>query len=96
MTEVVDDKTMVERIAEAIWMENRPEGAPAYADLDFLDQGRVKMIARACIKVMREPTDEMIRAGTISWESMDGSPAVPMFEPTKPYQAMIDAALKED
>lgn len=96
MTEVVDDPTMVERVARAIWSENQPAGAPAYEELDFLDQGRVKMIARACIREMLKPTDEMIRAGTISWDAMDGSPAVPMFEPTKPYQAMILAALKED
>ena len=92
MTEVIVDNTMVERVAETIWMENRPEGAPIYDELDFLDQGRVKMIARACIKVMREPTEEMVEAGNAAgapWESeaQDFREA---------WIAMIDAALKED
>lgn len=92
MTEIVDDPTMVERVAKAIWSENQPAGAPAYDDLDFLDQGRVKMIARACITVMREPTDEMVHAAfegaafTFAKQSeiIDG------------WKTMIDAALKED
>ncbi len=87
MTEIIVDKTMIERVAEAIWGENRPEGAPAYEDLDFLDQGRVKMIARACIKVMREPTEEMANAGADK-----GYDAGPILY----WEAMIDAALKED
>ena len=93
MAEVVDDPTMVEKVAKAIWMENQPAGAPSYEELDFLDQGRVKMIARACIKVMREPTQEVL----------DASPAIstmsgpPWEEMAKIYwQNMIDACLKED
>lgn len=85
MTEIIVDKTMVEKVAEAIWMENRPEGAPEYGDLDFLDQGRVKMIARACIKTMRVPTDEMVEAGL----NYGG-------DPKGVWSHMIDAALKED
>lgn len=85
MTEVVDDPTMVERVAKAIWSENQPAGAPAYDDLDFLDQGRVKMIARACIKVMADPTEEMLTAG---YEMSEHSSSV--------WNEMIKAALKED
>lgn len=93
MTEIVEDKTMVEKVAEAIWNENRPHGAPGYWELDFLDQGRVKMIARACIKVMREPTDEIIEASP-AISTMAGPPWEEMGKMI--WQRMIDAALKED
>ena len=79
--------TMIDRVAEAIWMENRPSDAPPYDELDFLDQGRVKMIARACIKAMRKPTEEMLKAGNGAADWNDGESA---------WEAMIDTALKED
>ena len=94
MTEVVDDPTMVEQVAKAIWMENQPAGAPSYDELDFLDQGRVKMIARACIKVMREPTDEMLNAEGVG-QSEDNIAHIDR-EPGHYWRLMIDAALKED
>ena len=83
---------MVERVAKAIWMENQPAGAPSYEELDFLDQGRVKMIARASIKVMREPTDEMVHA------AFDGTAFSFARQATIKgnWTIMIDAALKED
>lgn len=89
MTEIVDDPTMVERVAKAIWSENQPAGAPAYEELDFLDQGRVKMIARACIKAMREPTEEMLFAG-------DGPAPQESITADRVWAAMIMASLKED
>lgn len=60
---------MVERAAIAIWDENqklRPEGEPRYSWAEGSDANRVtfKGIARAAIAAMREPTDEMIRAGS--------------------------------
>jgi len=88
MTEIVVDPTMVERVAEAIWMENRPDGAPPYGELDFLDQGRVKMIARACIKAMREPTLEMCQRAMDDVKPYDDLGAI--------WKCMIDEALKED
>ncbi len=92
MTEVVDDPTMVERVAKAIWMENQPAGAPSYDDLDFLDQGRVKMIARACIKAMREPTEEVLEHSTAI-----GAIGLPWkVEAAAQWRRMIDACLKED
>jgi len=91
MTEIIDDPTMVERVAKAIWMENQPAGAPSYDDLDFLDQGRVKMIARACIKAMREPTDEMLQSVS-SFVDIAHIDQDPIYYWTR----MIDAALKED
>lgn len=92
MTEIVDDKTMVERVAETIWAENAPPGVPPYWDLDLLDQVRVKQIARACIKAMREPTEEMLEASTcIGALGLDWK-----VQATTEWQRLIDAALKED
>jgi hypothetical protein len=85
MTEITVDPTMVEKVAKAIWSENQPAGAPAYDELDFLDQGRVKMIARACIKAMREPTPEML-----------GYEPLAAVELAKVWESLIDKALKED
>ena len=51
--------------------------------------------AKAAIEAMLDPTDEMVKAGTVHWDPCDGSPIRAVFEPTKPYQAMIDTALKE-
>lgn len=79
-----DNRTMIERVAEAIWMANRPPGAPRYEDLTFQEQDTVELIAIDCIKAMREPTEEMRRAVT-QFQSVSES-----------YQAMIDAALGEE
>lgn len=90
MTEVIDDKTMVERVAEAIWAEQKPDGVPGYWDLDFLDQGKIKMIARACIKTMREPTEQMLTAEGVHTNC-------PMCGGYKEgWQKLIDLALEED
>lgn len=74
---------MVERVAGVI-VENNMR----------LSWEEARDLARAAIEAMREPTIAMVKAGTISWDPMDGGPVRPMFEPTKPYQSMIDAALK--
>lgn len=96
MTEIVDDPTMVERVAKAIWSENQPAGAPAYEELDFLDQGRVKMIARACIKEMRKPSQEMIdEAYKLPGSQEPGCGWAPEM-PESTWEAMIMAALQED
>lgn len=78
--------TMLERCTKAIDKVDHRK-ATGMQDLS-------RMMARAVIEEMREPTKEMIKAGTIGWDPMDGSPIKPMFEPTKPYQKMIDEALK--
>jgi hypothetical protein len=70
----------------AIWKVNAPEGAPRYEELDFLDQGRVKMIARACLFEMRVPTEEMLLAGNDTYEHDMTA---------ERWMDMIDAALKE-
>lgn len=58
-----EDETMIERLARTLWETNKPELAPDYESLDFLDQGRVKMLARGLLKAMIPATDEMIRVG---------------------------------
>jgi len=83
-----DDRSMVERVAEAIWMSNRPEGAPDYGELNGMEKFQVELIARDCIKAMREPTDDMMYAGSIVDDTC--------FSTEKVWIEMIDAALKED
>lgn len=82
MTEYIDD--MVERVAEAIWTENAPEFAPPYDSLDFTDQMKVRQLALALIRSMREPTAGMVAA------------ALGKTSLTDIWQSMIDAVLKEE
>lgn len=86
---------MIENVAIA--MATEYYGKPPEPE-DFFLQGvvDVRALARAAIRAMGSPTDAMIKAGTIGWDPMDGSPIKAVFDPTKPYQAMIDAALKND
>lgn len=52
--------------------------------------------AKGLLALMREPTYEMVKAGTIGWDDpMDGSPIRPVFDPSEPYRAIINAALNE-
>ena len=94
MTEVRDeDRSMVETVAEAIWDSQSPPGAPPYHHLNNMEKFQVSLIARDCIKAIREPTEAMIEAGFRAEEeatSADGSP-VPFI-----WRAMIDAALEEN
>jgi len=80
--------TMLEKIARAIWQENKPDMAPGYDDLDFLDQGRVKMIARACLNAMEHPTDKMDDAGYKTKEDGLSAHAI--------WSAMVECALQEE
>ena len=59
-----------------------------------ISEHHAKALARSLLEVMKVPTEAMVRAGTVSWDPMDGSPIRPIFEPTLPYQAMIEEALK--
>lgn len=87
--------TMIERMAEALWMSNRPEGAPGYEELSNVDKFQVEMIARDVLKVQREPTDTMMVAveeafpDLASFDEKEKSPSY------HAWQVMIDAALKE-
>lgn len=88
--------SMIERVANTIWEENRPEFAPPYDELDLMDQLRVRQIAIACIKAMREPTAEMIVAGC-PVEDNSGAPyCYDRSVTTEAWVLMIDAALKEE
>jgi hypothetical protein len=86
-----DDRTMVERVAEAIWMSNRPEGAPDYNELNNMDKFQVEAIARDCLKAMRGPTKDMIEAGYPGLDALISDETT-----TEIWNDMIDAALKED
>lgn len=88
-----EDFDMVERVAEAIWNSQQPPGAPPYHHLNNMEKFQISLIARDCIKAMREPTEVMMEAGYKAKEGAtpaDGSPA-PFI-----WRAMIDAALEEN
>jgi hypothetical protein len=86
---------MVERVVEAI--------ASSGATDPMWDDETVRMVARAAIAAMREPTEEMKRAGfENSPHDVGGCSDQISKEDWREeicpeiYQAMIDAALKED
>ena len=86
---------MVERVARASFAFWKQQNSRV-ADFEDMNPDELEFAmahARAMIEEMQEPTAEMVKAGTISWDPMDGGPIRPMFEPTKPYQAMMKAAL---
>lgn len=84
---------MVERVARAIAVAGNGGTWDDWYSEDQKEFHRRR--ARAAIEAMREPTKAMVKAGTISWDPMDGSPIRPMFDPKRPYEAMIDTALNE-
>jgi hypothetical protein len=75
---------MVERVAKALEMP--------MVDMStgMTPQRRLELMARAAIEAMREPTDEMEKAGAFAWDDdwCTETNALNM------WQAMIDAALK--
>lgn len=86
---------MVERVAEALWRENKrqdDERARDYGTVNTRTDRDYKVAitdymnsARAAIAAMREPTSDMTFAGTLA-DSSEG--------PTEIWQAMIDKALE--
>ena len=84
-----EDFDMVERVAKAIWNSQQPPGAPPYHHLNSVEKFQVSLIARDCIKAMREPTVEMATSGNFA----DGGATV---DSSEVWQAMIDAALEEN
>ena len=88
--------TMLEKVARAICSKSDEYcfWKDGLAEQDATCSGCLAQ-AKAAIDSMREPTGEMVKAGTVYWDPCDGSPIRAAFEPTKPYQAMIDTALKE-
>lgn len=85
---------MVERIARAMVINYL--GKPPTEESDYYIQGVVSVrdLAKAALEEACIPTASMVKAGTIHWDPLDGSPVRPAFDPTRPYQAMIREALK--
>lgn len=80
-----DGMTMIERVARAIAAK---ETGSETNYRDFVDA------ARAAIEAMREPTDEMVRAG----RAVDGqyNTVRASIDAAAHYRAMIDKALEKD
>lgn len=88
-------RRMVNRVAEAIWMANQPEGAPGWNELNFNEQDTVEIIAKAAIMAMYEPTKEMVKAAFDHPDQLDHqrSDANAFI---RQWKTAIDEALKED
>jgi hypothetical protein len=84
--EPTDNRTMIERVAEAIWTANRPPFAPDFKELDVREQDIVEIIAIECIRAMREPTLNMLNM-------VEDSQAI---HPGSIWKTMIDGALEEE
>jgi hypothetical protein len=83
----------VEKEAKARWERANPEG-DWYEQPESKDElESYRIIARAAIEAMREPTDAMVSAYD-NWDAYSGSCG--SWLNTSAYEAMIDAALKED
>lgn len=80
---------MVEKMARAMVAEDSgPEGSALF-DIHWREFGEGYMVsARAAIEAMREPEDEMAKAGIAAWEKS------PMAVVTQ-FRAMIDKAVQE-
>lgn len=84
----MDETSMIERVARAIF--------DAMDITDGLDTTAAKRYARAAIEAMREPTDDMARAGFSS--DAFRTPMLRLeadFEPKAVWAAMIDTALSQ-
>jgi hypothetical protein len=83
-----EEMDMVERVARALEPKCRAFGQgnmPMMVALEF---------ARAAIAAMREPTEEMLRAGQ-ALDDFDYGPCRGAADPIEHWHAMIDVALNE-
>lgn len=94
--------TMIERVARAIYAAMAAPSEPYWGCLDEATKHGTKRIARAAIKAMREPTEEMVdqaseaivqEYGKSDWEEAKDMAEGLVADPI--WHAMIDAALKE-
>lgn len=87
----------VEDEARQRWLKDHPDDSPDEAGIDWKVES-YKIIARAAIEAMREPTPNMIAAGNIEivspGEDGDYLGTLENEEARECWQAMIDAALK--
>ncbi len=86
---------MVERVAEAMWLEDTQDVKWEFAQRNYAPGYRVR--ARAAIAAMREPTEAMVRAGDLAQTEARGPKlgAQVAMASSVPWRAMIDAALVE-
>ncbi len=81
--------SMIEKVAKALWDDRYPD-----KEWDDLERLSYTGHARAAIKAMREPTQQMRLAGIAEWSRPDLTPehqSTLIFNAI--FRAMIDAAL---
>lgn len=86
---------MVEKVARATYskfMEGVEGLEPSWDELPEYHQWRLKEATKAAIEAMREPTEEMMKAGVNQDSTIDSEAHAPC---VRHWEAMIDAALKE-
>ena len=79
---------MIERVAKAIALDD----CQTWNELDAVNRGMFLSFARAAIAAMREPTEAMLEAGTIT-VSKTGVISISTQDAARIWRAMVDAAL---
>lgn len=83
---------MIEKIALAIWAVEEAEGEPGSRS----DHPIWRLMARAAIAAMREPTPNQGLAMYAAWDKFGEDAIMGPEEALAIYQAAIDAALKDE
>jgi hypothetical protein len=95
------DDNMIERVAKGLLNARMRLECPSFAqvlagldpDAVHLQMGLARMLARAALEAMREPTEDVLREGADKMRY--GKQVVPPHHAKFVWQAMIDAALAQ-
>ncbi len=83
---------MIERVAKAIHSKQYNSTTSPYGDPADQKTKWSKVLARAAIEAMREPTEEMLATAFKTYNAKH----LIALSYKKPWRAMIDAALKQE
>lgn len=84
---------MIEKLARALWNEQRMGDSVEYDVLFAFRKEELRDEVRAVLEALREPTPEMVEAGSL-WHGLPDSP-IALRAAREAYTAMIDSLLTE-